>query len=167
MIRLLTANDASDYKAVRLKALQTDGQYYQSTYDLERTQSDHFFAQQLHQAVVSPIFGYYGYYVDDQLAGYIQLEYLWSPKKQHSAKLTNLYVDPTYRGKGIGTKLFDHVTALAKEHGLEQLSLQCSASNTAAQKLYAQQGFEIYGRKKNAIKWQGEYDDVVLLSKEL
>lgn len=167
MIRLLTSQDTVSYKSLRLKALQTDPDVYQSTYAIESVQPLSFFSQTLQQAIIPPIFGYYGFFSDDTLAGYIQLEYQHSPKKSHTARLVNLYVDPDFRGQKIAQQLFDHLTVLAQTHGLEQLSLSCNATNVPAMKLYARQGFQEYGRKKKALKWHGHYDDIVMMQKEL
>lgn len=174
LIRLLTSQDAPQYRELRLKALQTDPQVYQSTYELEKDQTILNFSRTLEFALQPPIFGYYGFFVEDEtsatkekLVGYIHLEYQPSPKKQHIADLLNLFVDPDFRGQGIGSQLFDHVSKIAKDHGIEQLTLQCSASNVNAINLYHQQGFQEFGREKNGIKWQGTYDDIVMLQKSL
>ncbi len=56
------------------------------------------------------------------------------------AYLSDLFVDPTYRGKGVGHALYQYVLGWAKEKGLPILSLLTSESNYKARALY-----DLYG----------------------
>lgn len=58
------------------------------------------------------------------------------------AELSNLSVDPMYRGQGVGTKLFQHAKAILKKRGVKRISVQALSDNTRALKFYETMGFE-------------------------
>ncbi len=58
------------------------------------------------------------------------------------AELTNLSVDPMYRGQGVGTKLFQHAKAILKRRNVKRISVQALTNNTRAVKFYETLGFE-------------------------
>lgn len=58
------------------------------------------------------------------------------------AELTNLSVDPMYRGQGVGTKLFQHAKAIMKKRGVKRISVQALTDNVRAVKFYETMGFK-------------------------
>lgn len=58
------------------------------------------------------------------------------------ADVTNLCVDPMYRGQGVGTKLFEHAKIIATKRGVRRLNVQTLAGNLRAVKFYKTMGFE-------------------------
>lgn len=58
------------------------------------------------------------------------------------AELTNLSVDPMYRGQGVGTKLFQHAKAIMKKRGVKRISVQALTDNVRALKFYKDMGFK-------------------------
>lgn len=69
----------------------------------------------------------------------------------------------SYRGQGIGNQLIAECLRLAKNHGLEKVELEVFADNFPAIRLYEQNGFLEEGRKINARKLDGRYQDVILM----
>jgi ribosomal protein S18 acetylase RimI-like enzyme len=57
------------------------------------------------------------------------------------AELTELYVDPAYRRRGIGRELVQQVEALAMEHGAAELVLLTGLQNQEAQAFYRKLGY--------------------------
>jgi ribosomal protein S18 acetylase RimI-like enzyme len=57
------------------------------------------------------------------------------------AELTELYVAPAYRRRGIARALLREVTALAQALGAEEVWLLTNPANLAAQALYRAEGF--------------------------
>ena len=55
--------------------------------------------------------------------------------------LSNLYVLPEYRGRGIGRRLFDTVLQLCREQEYDGLELQVNARNAGARAMYEKYGF--------------------------
>ena len=59
--------------------------------------------------------------------------------------LTSLWVDPGFRGRGVGTALIGAVEEWAKSQGLTQVLLWVTEVNRSAEKLYEQLGFRRTG----------------------
>jgi len=56
-----------------------------------------------------------------------------------------IYVDPKYRKMGIGTKLLNHATMIAKENGAKKVNLNVYINQTKTRELYEKQGFNEIG----------------------
>lgn len=59
--------------------------------------------------------------------------------------LSNVAVEPEYRGRGIATGLVEAAIAYARERGCRRVLLQVWAGNEAATRLYFRQGFHVFG----------------------
>ena len=64
------------------------------------------------------------------------------------AHITNVAVDPEYRGRGYGKLLMLELISTALLHHADSMTLEVRISNTIAQSLYASLGFEVAGRRK-------------------
>lgn len=73
-------------------------------------------------------------------------------------------VIPSCRGKGIGKALMIDALRRAKEKGLERIELTVFAKNVPAIALYQQLGFIVEGKKKSAVKIDGQYDDLICMA---
>lgn len=62
--------------------------------------------------------------------------------------ITNVAVIPDYRRRGIATAVLNAMIKKAKKMKLECLNLEVRRSNSAAQSLYAELGFEMIGERK-------------------
>ena len=168
IIRLLTTADVTPYRALRLKALQTNPESYLSTYESEKIKPLDSFIWELRYATSQPINGYYGVFVDDSLIGYAQLERSYLAKQKHIAYLYSLYVDPSYRGKGYASKLLTQITQLAKEKAqIERIFITCNRKNLPAQAFYKKLGFKEYSIREKSVKLDDEYDDEIEMVKKL
>ncbi|MDA8109796.1 MAG: GNAT family N-acetyltransferase [Betaproteobacteria bacterium] len=58
-----------------------------------------------------------------------------------AAWLEDMVVLPELRGRGIGTRLAEHVIAQARAEGLARITLLTDADNAPAQRLYGRLGF--------------------------
>lgn len=63
--------------------------------------------------------------------------------------ITNIAVNPSYRGRKIGDVIFNHILLFAKESGISEMSLEVRVSNEVAQRLYRKYGFINGGIRKN------------------
>ena len=60
------------------------------------------------------------------------------------AELTELYVEPTYRRRGVARALLEYAETLAHAQGAESLFILTSFDNYEAQRLYRLLGYEDY-----------------------
>ena len=77
-------------------------------------------------------------------------------------EITNIAVDPDRRKGGVGGALLNALISRAKNSGAEAISLEVRESNTAAQCLYAKNGFVRTGLRKGYYADNGE--DAVLMT---
>ncbi|MCD8166713.1 MAG: GNAT family N-acetyltransferase [Bacteroides sp.] len=72
--------------------------------------------------------------------------YTWSGKALY---MDDLYIRPTFRGKGLGTKLIDKVIQYAKENNCHKLRWQVSDWNEPAIRFYKNLGANIDTVERN------------------
>ena len=102
---------------------------------------------------------------DNQIIGYVSLIFAKFQKFKGNAYLT-IAVRKSHRGKGLGTKLMDAAEDFARERGVRRIELEVFAKNPAVN-LYKRLGYEEEGRRRKAVEYNGEFDDVVLMAKFL
>jgi GNAT superfamily N-acetyltransferase len=64
------------------------------------------------------------------------------------AHLISMWVDPAYRGQGLGRRLVEHVVGWARDGGLRRLELWVTEHNIAAIELYVRCGFKMIGESQ-------------------
>jgi ribosomal protein S18 acetylase RimI-like enzyme len=63
------------------------------------------------------------------------------PDKGGRAHLLGMWVDPSYRGRGLATALLDHAVGWARDRGASEMVLWVADHNTTARRLYERAGF--------------------------
>ncbi|MBO5473404.1 MAG: GNAT family N-acetyltransferase [Lachnospiraceae bacterium] len=61
--------------------------------------------------------------------------------EKETVELTDFYVEPFFKGQGVGTKLIQYAIAQARETGRERMFLWVLEENTPARKFYEANGF--------------------------
>ncbi len=64
------------------------------------------------------------------------------------AHITNIAVDPLYRGRRIGSGLMRRIMEVAREKILTGITLEVREGNTSAISMYKRFGFRVEGRRK-------------------
>jgi len=121
--------------------LMEDGER-QTTPELQKKQFERFEKQDNSTVLVAED--------KDKLIGYIIAVGGTVKRTQHTAELV-IGILSEYRGKGIGSKLFNNITNWAEKHNLSRLELTVVKDNLAGVKLYKKHGFEIEGTKKKSL----------------
>ena len=93
------------------------------------------------------------------MIGQIRLRRFWNGY----AYIEDIFVEPDYRGEGIGRTLIEHAFAWAKEKGFPGLMLETQDNNVAACRLYARCGFELRGFDTHLYKAQDPSSDEMAL----
>ncbi len=63
------------------------------------------------------------------------------PKEGATCELKRLYVNASFRGRGVGRALYDHAEAFARGAGYEKIWLDSSRKFAEARRLYEKNGF--------------------------
>ncbi|UAL46055.1 GNAT family N-acetyltransferase [Sutcliffiella horikoshii] len=87
-------------------------------------------------------------------------------RTKHSAYLV-IGILQDYRGKGVGTKLFNHATNWASKHNISRLELTVVTENESGVALYKKSGFDIEGTKRNSLMINNRAYDEYYMSKLL
>ena len=151
-IRRLTASDAPEYRALRLRAFRDHPEAFTTSYEELEQQPPGDTAKRL-AAPGAAFWGAFG--GDGLLCGYVGLDRETRVKCRHKATLIGMYVAPEQAGHGIGRGLVDALLAHARELGLELVVLTVTEGNSRAAQLYERCGFRSFGIEPRAIKVDG------------
>ena len=83
------------------------------------------------------------------------------------AEVTKVMTHPAAVRRGAARALMDLLIGQARADGVELLTLECRGNNHGALRLYAQCGFQVTGRRPDAIAVGDERFDQVLLHADL
>jgi RimJ/RimL family protein N-acetyltransferase len=103
---------------------------------------------------------------DKQLIGYLIVMGGNAERNKHSVYLV-IGILAEYRGRAIGTKLFEQLEKWAKEQNVHRLELTVVTQNQAGLRLYKKMGFEIEGTKRHSLYIDGKFVDEYYMSKLL
>jgi RimJ/RimL family protein N-acetyltransferase len=101
---------------------------------------------------------------DKRLIGYLIAIGGNANRNKHSVYLV-IGVLAEYRGRGIGTKLFEQLEKWTKVHYIHRLELTVVTENQAGLQLYKKMGFEIEGTKRQSLYIDGKFVDEYYMSK--
>ena len=98
------------------------------------------------------------------LCGYIEAVGAPFRRRRHVATIV-AGVDARYRGAGIGSRLFDALTAWSNQAGVRRLELTVMSHNAQAIRLYERYGFVREGELRCSMYVDGEWVDEFLMAK--
>jgi ribosomal protein S18 acetylase RimI-like enzyme len=151
VFRLLQKNEREHYKRIRLECLinypEYSGDCYEEEINADPLKFDKVFFRDSDHSFI------FGAFLDNKLigiCGFIQQKRI---KTRHLGKLVQVYVDPLYRGEGIGRRMIQLTIKKAFENGeIEQILLGVIHINNRALCLYKELGFYEYGFIENYFK---------------
>jgi len=158
-IRLLQESDAESMARLRRHAYETDPFAFAGSLDSDSTLEPELVRCKLAACALggdSIVVGA----LADELVGMVGLVREEPAKFRHKARLWGFYVEPDFRGRGIGHGLLAEAARAARQmKGVEQLTLRVCVSNQDAIHLYGRFGFRIFGREPRALKAETQYLD--------
>lgn len=90
-------------------------------------------------------------FVDGKLAGNCEIDFKPGIKMGHRATIA-IAILQEYWNLGIGSAMFREMISAARERGTQILELEFIEGNDRARALYEKFGFEVIGKKPNAIR---------------
>ena len=103
---------------------------------------------------------------EGKLIGYLIAMGGRAKRTQHSAYLV-IGILKNFRGRGIGTALFQSMENWALNHNISRLELTVVTQNEVGLALYKKRGFEIEGTKRNSLMIEGKLFSEYYMSKLL
>lgn len=157
--RILTADDASAWRNVRLEALENDPEAFSASIEAHHKLTDEEIrsrlAVDLTNRFVIGAFTAGGELIGT--AGFVREPGL---KERHKGRVWGVYLRAGYRGVGVGRQMMTLLLQHARRiEGLEQINISVAATQTAAKTLYRSLGCVLYGCEPRALKINGRYID--------
>ena len=164
-IRNIRVEEAKDYWALRLEALQKHPDAFGAAYEESVLLPMEEVEKRIGQDSSYYILG--SFTTEGQIIGTVWFKREQSLKLKHKAFIWGVYVSENYRGQGIAKQLMVEVTRRGKQlEGLKQVTLCVVTTNGAAIDLYRKLGFETYGVERNALEYEGQgYDEELMVYK--
>lgn len=157
-VRELQAHDAPAYKALRDHALAHHEEAFTSDAPTEALRSAQSYAARLGDDPAGTFT--LGAFHGDRLVGAVTCERDARSKVRHTGHLTGMMVYVAEQKRGVGRALLDAAIERASADAeLQQLTLNVTAGNAAAQRLYERAGFVRYGTLPRAILVNGRFLD--------
>ncbi|WP_042144476.1 GNAT family N-acetyltransferase [Paucisalibacillus sp. EB02] len=101
---------------------------------------------------------------DERLIGYL-FAIGGNPNRAKHTTYLVVGIHQDYRGKGVGSLLFNKLDQWAANHNIHRLELTVVSRNESGLALYKKMGFEIEGTKRDSLFIKGEYVDEYYMSK--
>jgi RimJ/RimL family protein N-acetyltransferase len=145
-VRPFRADEWQAYRAIRLKALDTDPKFFSSSFEKERDNPDDFWQQRLAAG------GVFGVFVKGQLIG---MTGAYVDKADPSAaKFWGSWLEPAWRGKGLARKMYETRINWAKaQPGVKRILVSHRKSNAVSKRANQRWGF-VFTHAAEAV-WPG------------
>jgi RimJ/RimL family protein N-acetyltransferase len=165
LIRQSKLADATNFRELRLGALQDSPTAFSMDYEKVLTQSiKHWEDLLIMNDQESTIF--FAEH-DGQLIGMTGIARGRSQKTRHSADVWGVYVIPEWRGLHIAEEMIKSGLVWAKERSIVVARLGVTTINKPAIRCYERCGFKIYATETRALLHEGRYYDFHLMSLSL
>jgi ribosomal protein S18 acetylase RimI-like enzyme len=164
IIREATPDDVTQYRELRLFALQDAPTAFSADYQTQLSRPMSFWEGRLNFDEFGIIF--FAEYAGN-LIGMTGIRQRESPKTKHSADIFSVYVQPEWRGLHIAEALIDSCAQWAKAHEVNILKLGVMATNASAVRCYERCGFKIYGTEPRDVFYEDTYYDLYLMYRDL
>ncbi|HKJ39889.1 MAG TPA: GNAT family N-acetyltransferase [Anaerolineales bacterium] len=164
VIREASFADTDQFRELRLFALKDAPTAFSSDLDLNIKHSRRFWEDRLkpdpHGII---IFAEH----ENQLIGMTGIRKGESSKTKHSAGIWGVYVRPEWRGLHIAEGLMDMCIEWARLRSVEIVKLSVMSTNESAIRLYERCGFTVYGTEPQALYYEDQYYDGLMMSRSL
>ncbi|MFQ3230194.1 GNAT family N-acetyltransferase [Reinekea sp.] len=139
-VRVLEPNDSLAYRKLRLEALQTNPEYFGSSYDQQKRLDKLYFESLIEQRSAKGTM--LGAYIEGKLVGMCGIAYE-TQLIPSAAEIIQMYVTPEFQGLGLGRLLILEAERFSKSDGVRFLVLEVFKHNRKAVSLYETAGFQI------------------------
>jgi ribosomal protein S18 acetylase RimI-like enzyme len=158
-IRLLSPEDAADYRRLMLSAYAAEPEAFTATVAEREPLPLSWWQSRLGEGERAGEIAC-GAFAGDALVGAVALRFEARPRTRHKATLLGLYVVPAHRGRGLARQLVEALLQAARQRtGVALVQLTVTTTNTGALACYRRCGFEIFGQEPMAVCYGERYLD--------
>jgi RimJ/RimL family protein N-acetyltransferase len=158
VVRALQASDLDAYKALRVHVMSHHEEAFTSDAATEALRTTQSYSARLGNET-SRAFTF-GAFRGDRLVGAVTCDHDARIKVQHIGHIIGMMVHTDEQGRGVGHALLDALIERASaDADLHQLTLDVTAGNTTAERLYERRGFVRFGTLPRAIRFGGRFFD--------
>jgi RimJ/RimL family protein N-acetyltransferase len=165
LIRQSNLADATNFRELRLGALQDSPTAFSMDYEKVLNQSIRYWEDMLMMNDQESTIFFAEH--DGQLIGMTGIARGRSQKTRHSADVWGVYVTPEWRSLHIAEELIKACLAWAKQRNIVVARLGVTTINKPAIRCYERCGFRIYATETRALFHEGRYYDFHLMSLSL
>ena len=152
-IRLLTADDAEEYAALRRESLLDSPLAFTSSPEDDRASSADGVRETLARGADSVIVGAFAPGLVGSVGMYRDLHL----KRAHKLHVWAVYVRPAHRGSGIAVVLLEAAIRHARSMpGIACLDLSVNSTAPAAKRVYERVGFRMWGVEPDALRYNDQ-----------
>lgn len=156
-VRSLEPADAGQFKALRLRAIDSSPTSFWPTRSEEEARPPKEVEGRIRATTLQAVFGVFAGAALIGIAG-IRRDAL--VQVRHKATVWGVYVEPAHRGRGIARTLVTTAIAHASENwNIAQVQLCVNTENAAARHLYAAIGFSTFGVEPRSMQVGGKFYD--------
>jgi ribosomal protein S18 acetylase RimI-like enzyme len=160
-VRKLRSERWREVRELRLRALKTDPAAFGSAYEEEENLPEEEWQRRMKNAI-------FALSEDNKPVGTITYVFSDRVKSKHIARIFGVYVNPDYRGRGIGKKLLEKALELIRQNkDIVKVQLFVNRKQEAAFRLYKGMGFDVVGQMNKEIKIGDSFYDELIMEKML
>jgi RimJ/RimL family protein N-acetyltransferase len=157
-VRQLQTSDLDAYKALRVHVMSRHEEAFTSDAATEALRNAQSYASRIGNDDTRSFT--LGAFRGDRLVGAVTCEHDPRVKVQHIGHIIGMMVYTDEQGRGVGRALLDALIERASaDPELHLLTLNVTAGNEAAERLYERSGFVRYGTLPRAIRVGGQFHD--------
>lgn len=163
-ILILKPTEAQDLKDMRIEAIQNDSLAFGESFEEVKERTIEKIEERLKNDNSQVLLAR----ENEKPVGMVGVNFEKGEKISHIAYIWGMYVNPSYRGQGIGKKLLAALLAeILKNKKIKKINLNVNTQQVQAVKLYESFGFQIAGTLHQELKIGEEYFDEYLMEKIL
>lgn len=156
-----------EVRALRIKALKSDPQAFSSDISKVLEQKDEEWQEMLKKNINGGDMTIFAE-IEGKLVGMGRVIFYSKDRFKHNVELQALFVDPEFRGYGIGELLLTKRIELVSEiDNIKNILCTIYGSQTASIELHKKYGFEIVGKTVDFVNLNEKYFDMLHLQKIL
>ena len=157
-VRVLTPADAVAVRDIRLESLRLYPENFGNAWEEEATQPIGFWEGRLAGSA-----HWLGAEADGELAGLTVVSLNSRMKLAHNGEVGAVYVRDKFHRRGIARALMQSAMEYLEANGASYATLNVTASNDAARKLYESLGFTVCGQLEGELKVDGRFHSELMM----